>query len=65
MIIKIEANDFCPDNCPFFEGRSTTTYTFERSINGEHYTKLWHCEHSTLCAFAVSRYKETQEVEND
>ena len=66
MIIEIEANDFCPDNCPFFESRDTMLYEF-----GEGYKKLRHCNHSAICDFAVDQYKEQlrrelgSEVDND
>ena len=60
MKIEVLANDFCPDNCPYFESRYIRNY----ELGGEA-TIMRYCTHEHLCEFAVGQYKAKMEADND
>ena len=60
MKIEVLANDFCPDNCPYFENQYTKCY----ELGGET-TITRYCIHEHLCKFAVDQYRNKVEVDKE
>ena len=55
MKIKINANDFCPDDCPYFALKEIPYYEFNKLI--DNYRT---CENEKICEFAVKSYIKNQ-----
>jgi len=60
MKINVDANSFCPNDCPYFE----IQYTKHYELGGEMAITRY-CTHEHLCKFAVDQYRNKVEVDND
>ena len=61
MNISVAANDFCPDDCPYFKMRSNS---FACGTYGKlEFVTVFECKNEALCAHAVECYVEQERQE--
>ena len=56
MKINVDANSFCPNDCPYFELSTANGFRFD----GKVITKRI-CRHQHICKFAVDQYRNKVE----
>lgn len=61
MKVDVQANDFCPDDCPFCDPNKKLFAAGYH--NGEPYA-FSYCENKDICAYAVKCYKEQERRES-